>query len=185
MRTHPARAAATLGLLTFLYLLLAPAVAGAALSGDCPIDQNWAKIQGITYTAANDSIDNPVLLPAGETLEIEYLGTTSVPITDHNGQVAINLGPGNVFVEPWSNPNKPNPTLSKGGFYMLEVPNIVGVYEVTGFHMGTGGSCDGDAVIKIVGKSPLTTPVGAGAAGGTLLAGIGVGVAAVTKKGVA
>lgn len=185
LRTHPVRAAAALGLTAFLYLLLSPMVAEAGLSGDCPIDQNWAVIQGKQYTAANDTADDPVVLPAGETLEIEYLGTTSVPITDHHGQIAIGLGPGNVVVEPWGNPNKPNPTLSKGGTYSLEVPDIVGIYEVTGFHEGKGGSCSGNAVLKIEGKNPVTTPIGAGAAGGTLLAAVGVGFAAVAKKGVA
>ena len=41
------------------------------------------------------------------------------------------------------------------------------------------------ALLKIEGKNPVTTPVGAGAAGGTLLAAVGVAFAAMAKKGVA
>lgn len=184
IRASAARAA-VLSLLALILLLLGAGTAEAGISGPCPSNENFAIIEGTRYTPANDTADDPVVLPAGETLQIEYTGTTTAAITDHQGEIAIDIGPAGYVVETWGNPNKPRPKMTKAGTYTLEVPNVVGIFDVSGFHSGTGGRCDGFAVVKIEGN-PLTTPVGAGAVGGTALAAAGVGWAAVaTKRGLA
>lgn len=169
-----------------LFLLLGAEAASAGIRGDCTAADNWAIINGTRYTPANDTRENPVVVPAGETISVEYNGTTTAGITDHSGQIAVDLGFGNVIVEPWSHPNKPEPETTKHGVKEITIPNVPGIYDITGFHRGTGGQCSGEAVLKIEGN-PLTTPAGAGAVGGTALAGGGLLAAAFARprKGVA
>ena len=167
-------------------LLLGVEGASANIRGDCTAADNWAIIDGKRYTPANDTRDNPVVVPGGETIEVEYNGTTTAGISDHSGQIAVDLGFGDFIVEPWSHPNKPEPETTKHGSKRITIPNVTGIFDIEGFHRGNGGGCSGEAVLKVEGN-PLTTPAGAGAVGGTALAGGGLLASAFARprKGVA
>lgn len=121
-----------------------------------------------------------MVVPAGETITVNYTGTTTAEITDHEGEITIEIGPSGIVVGDWSDENKPMPDLTKSGTKTIDIPNIVGIFDVSGFHRGNGGACEGFAVVKIEGN-PLSTPVGAGAVGGTALAAAGVGYAMLAK----
>lgn len=174
-------------LLGVLLFLAAEAASAAITSGQetCPVAQNWAKINGVTYTAANDTEANPVLLPAGEEIQVEYNGKVTKKITDHSGHIAIEIGGAGFVVGDWANPNKPRSKMKAHGFKTFTVPNVPGIYDITGSHNGNGGGCGGFAVARVTGDV-LTTPAGAGAVGGTAAAGGGLLAAAFARprKGV-
>lgn len=183
------RAAGVLSLTLFfavLLLLLGAEAASAGVRGPCPVKDNWAIIRGTRYTPANDTEANPVVVPAGETITVEYNGTTTAGISDHQGQISVDLGFGTFIIEPWSHPNKPKPEKTKHGFKEITIPNTPGIFNIEGFHRGNGGECGGEAVLKVEGNA-ITTPAGAGAVGGTALAGGGLLASAFARprKGIA
>jgi hypothetical protein len=178
--TKPAVAA---GMLTLLGLTAAPASA-AITEGPC---DGSVTIKGTTYTPANDTEANPVIVPDEPGLVFTWHGDTGgAVIKNHSGQIGVSIGPGVVPVADWSNPNEGGDT-SADGSYNLDTAwekigfHLVGIYRVEGNHDGEGGSCEGFAYVKIEGN-PLTTPVGAGALALTVAAGAGVLFAGKAKR---
>lgn len=158
-------------------------IASAAIQGPC---DGSATIGGRTYTPANDTPSNPVVLPSGPGLVASWIGSTQVVITNHEGGIAVVIGPGSVGVASWGSENKDKKTSASGEYPVDQARNalpvdLVGLYRVTGFHRGEGGSCTGSAMIKIEGN-PLTNPIGAGAAAGTLAAAMAAFAAAFAKS---
>lgn len=163
-------------------LVLAPPARGA-VSGGCT---GRAVIEGRTYTPANDTASNPVILPKKRGVIVEWRGRQP-PITKHHGALAVEIGPGSVTVATWAHPNEGKATKAKGTYSLDQayekIGDVVGLFRVTGFHEGAGGRCDGFAMVKIEGN-PLTTPVGGAAAGLTLVSAGGLVAAAMTRKGI-
>jgi hypothetical protein len=154
--------------------LVVPLAAGAAIDGPC---SGTATIDGVTYTEANDSRANPIVVPDEPNLTADWTGRTTNPITDHVGEIGVVIGPATVVIADWSGENSDLETESAGRYSIdgakdLMKVDLVGLYEVSGFHRGAGGSCDGSVMVKLEGN-PLTTPVGGGAAAGTVLAALG------------
>jgi hypothetical protein len=171
------------GMLALLGLTAAPASANVT-EGPC---DGSVTIKGVTYTPENDTKDNPIVVPDEPGLTFTWHGDTGgTVITDHHGQIGVSVGPGVVPVAEWANPNTGEET-SKDGSYNIDTAwekigmHLVGIYRIEGSHEGTGGTCEGFAFVKIEGN-PLTTPVGAGAVGLTLLTGAGVLFAGKAKK---
>jgi len=157
--------------------------AGAAITkGPC---NGSATIGGTTYTPANDTEANPIIVPEQGT--VAWQGTTGgAVIKNHSGSIGIVVGPGSITVADWANPNKKGDTESSGTYDLAtayeKLPlDIVGIYKVVGEHAGQGGSCEGFAMVKIDGN-PLATVPGAAAAGLTVLTGAGVVAAGMAKK---
>ena len=78
----------------------------------------------------------------------------------------------------WDGPNADEKQSAKGDYQIDnardQLPiNLVGLYEVSGFHRGEGGDCEGSVMILLEGN-PLATPVGGGSAAGAVLALVGV-----------
>lgn len=163
---------------------LLPSTAGAAVDGPCT---GTVEIDGITYTPENDSADNPIVIPDKPNLVATWTGsTTTGPITDHVGEIGLVIGPATVVIEDWAGENAEE-TSSAGGEYAVDdarefLPfDVVGLYEVEGFHNGNEATCQGGAMVLIEG-SPLSTPLGAGAAAGTLIAAAGLVMAGRGRK---
>lgn len=159
-------------------LMLTVRPAYAAVSGPC---DGSVTIDGVRYTSANDSPSNPIVIPDEPDLVASWEGSTTTPITDHTGDIGVVVGPATVVLETWGGPNAEESTSSSGDYSVDEARaqlpvDLVGLYEVTAHHAGTGGACEGSVMILIEGN-PLTTPAGAGAGAGTLLAAVGVTLA--------
>ncbi|MDH5371903.1 MAG: hypothetical protein OEX97_03055 [Acidimicrobiia bacterium] len=156
-------------------LLLSGVAAGAAIDGPC---RGTVTIDGIVYSEANDSASNPIVIPDEEGLIAFWEGSTNEPITDHTGEIGVVVGPTTINFADWGGDNAALKTDSNGSYAIDDARDVlpisvVGLYKVSGFHRGEGGSCDGSVMVLLEGN-PLTTPVGAGAAAGTILAGLGV-----------
>jgi hypothetical protein len=156
-------------------LLLVGVGAGAAIDGPC---RGTVTIDGVVYSEANDSAANPIVVPDESGLIAFWEGSTDVPITNHTGEIGVVLGPATINIEDWGGENSDLETESSGSYAIDDARdvlpiNLVGLYEVSGFHNGDGGNCDGSVMILLEGN-PLTTPVGGGSAAGAALALVGV-----------
>ncbi len=157
-------------------LLLIGTAAQAAIEGGC---SGTVTIGGQTYTENNDSASNPIVIPDEADLTAAWTGTTgSNVITDFTGELGVVIGPATIVIADWAGPNAAE-TRDAAGTYEIddardELPvDLVGLYEVSGFHRGTGGSCEGSVMVKLEGN-PLGNPVGAASTAGAVLALVGV-----------
>ena len=161
---------ATLLLLGGVILWIFAATAAAQISGPCTATMNSRDVNSISTT--------------GTALEVPYDGTVAVKyvssgvITGHDvklefgGGIPWSIAQGKDDGNTWSE-NVSIATYSKYG---------VGLYRVTGETLGAG-SCSGSAFVKVTGKSPLSTPAGAGAAAATALGVLGMFGAAASGAG--
>lgn len=166
--------------------LFNPPPAGASIDGPC---DGEVVIDGITYTEDNDTPDNPIVIPAADGLVASWEGRTDNPITDHSGGLGIVIGPGAIRIAEWSGENADRETESSGDYPIdkardLLPVSVVGLYELRGTHTGDGGTCTGSVMVEIQGN-PLSTPIGAVAGVGTLLALGGLLVSGRGKGGTA
>lgn len=157
--------------------------AGAGVTGPC---EGKVTINGVEYTPANDTRDNPIVVPADrEGLRIPYEGAVTVQNTNYLGAVGVVVGPATITVADWGFDENPDDVRSTtpGSIYILgsELNNIVGLYQLTAFHDADGGNCDATAMVKLDG-SPLSSMIGLAAVGGAALSGIGVASAGVKRK---
>ncbi|MGQ0669058.1 MAG: hypothetical protein ACT4PO_05220 [Actinomycetota bacterium] len=145
-------------------------------------------IRGTTYTPANDTPGNPVVVPNEAGVRIRYFGTTGSPLHNHTGAISVVIGPGSITVANWSGQND-NDEVEKEGPYNLDdayakLPlDIVGLFRVEGFHFAAkeGVRCEGFAYVKIEGN-PLATVPGAAAAVLTIVSAVGVAVSGMVRK---
>lgn len=155
-------------------------VAEAGMTGPCDLT---ITIEGTTYTADNDTPSNPIFIPDRSGVIAEWKATTELVIASPSGSAAIVVGPGAVTVNEWASGSQKTEI---SGTYSIDkalegLPvDIVGLYEVSGFHRGSGGSCEGTAMILFEG-SPLSNPIGWLGLLGTFLALIGF-LRSMTKK---
>ena len=184
MRPAPtiARIIVVLGLGAAPLLMAGPAWAG--ISGPC---DGSVTIGGTKYTPANDTIGNPIVVPQEGTAD--WQGSTQFPIHNHNGAVAVSIGPLDVNVATWAGKNKKD-EVSKSGTYNLDdffaafegaFVEPVGVWEVTGFHNGDEAQCSGSVMVKVEG-TPFN-PFGIVAGVVTLVSAVGVAWGGIVKVG--
>lgn len=160
-----------------VWAVVTATAAGASVTGPC---DGSVTIDGVTYGPDNDSTSDPIVVPA-DASEASWEGTTGTPITDHRGQLEVVLGPGAVEIASWSGENADREVRAEGTHSITATRaelgvDLVGVYVLRGRHEGTGGACTGSVVVRLEG-SPLSTPVGQGAAAATLLGLAGVAAA--------
>lgn len=166
-------------------LLLFPATALGVIDGPC---SGTVTIDSETYTEANDTADNPIVIPDEPGLIADWTGHTDDPITNHNGRVGIVIGPTTWQIEDWEGQNAEESKDAEGKYAIDDAKDflpfdLVGLYELEGSHSGNGGTCEGSVMLLIEGNA-ATTPVGVASIVGTLAAGAGV-VMAGRKKAVA
>lgn len=156
--------------------------ANAGMTGPC---DGSATIKGVTYTPANDTPANPVVLPDEEGVVVKWEGHTTTPIHNHNGAIGVHIGPLRIDFADWAGKNAKDETREEGNyqlddFYDAMPFKLVGIYRVSGDHQGDEGSCEGFAMVKIEG-SPLGTIPGVVGLGLTVLFGAVTLVAGVGK----
>lgn len=185
MRTRSLVGAVAAAAVTTL-LLGAPALADVTegCSGEATID-------GVTYTPANDTPSNPILVPKDEGVVIPWKGATTFDNNGHSGSLNLIVGPFSVEVANWADTNGPEPNQqSNEGDYSLDEfyedrspfgRNVVGIYEVTGSHTADGGSCSGNAMVKFEGNV-LSSPVGAGSVVVIVITAGGIAMATFARK---
>ncbi|HDL42021.1 MAG TPA: hypothetical protein ENG98_03280 [Actinobacteria bacterium] len=141
--------------------------AGASVSGPC---DGSATIQGTTYTPANDTPSNPIVLPNRNGVTIPYQGNVGFSNKDFNGKIGVTIAGVNVKIDDWTGVNDDD-IREKVGEYELDdfydqvdstVPGgrVPGLWRLWVEHSADGGSCSAFALIKIEGN-PLSTPAGA------------------------
>lgn len=172
------------GCVLSLPLILAAPASAAITAGPC---DGSVTIEGVTYTPDNDTPGNPVVIPKEPGVVVEYTGNTGgVVIKNHEGYIAVHVGPIPIKVATWAGENA-DERVERSDTYALdqayaELPfDVVGIYRVSGKHEGKGGACEGFAYVKIEGN-PITTVPGAAAAGITVAAAAGVVGSAVAKR---
>lgn len=149
--------------------------AAAGVDGPCT---GSVVIDGVSYGPDNDSPANPIVIPDTDGLVAEWEGSTSSVITDHEGEIGVVVGPGAIRIADWSGENADEETAASGSYAIDDARDqipfpLVGLYEVSGSHAGDGGTCEGSVMVKIEGN-PLSSPIGVAAAGGMLLAAVGL-----------
>ncbi len=166
-------------------LLLLPDPARGSVSGGCTGE---ATIDGVTYTPANDTPSNPVVIPVDkEGVVASWKGSVNFENKNHSGQLQLALPIGSVQIAKWGHPNPGNATSASGTYQLDDLWEmlgfkITGMYTVSGSHSASGGSCSGFAVVKFAG-SPLGTPLGIVVVVGGVITGIMTIWAGVPKKG--
>ncbi len=169
--TRAARTSVLIGLGLLAALWAIPLISEAAVEGPC---DGSATIDGITYTPANDSPSNPIVIPDKEGLVAEWEGSTENPITNYKGSISVVVGPTSVKIADWSGSNYQEITSQQGSYDLDEIDMIPpGLWEVHAEHSGEGGTCSGNVMVRVEGN-PLSQLPGQIAAGGTILALIGL-----------
>jgi hypothetical protein len=178
------RALAVAGSVVGLWLALPPPAWASITTGPC---DGSVTIQGITYTPANDTPGNAVVIPDESGVVVDYSGDTGgVVIKNHHGSIAVDVGPIPITVAEWSGRNADEEVATTDTYALddafAKLPfDIVGIYRVSGSHEGRGGTCEGFAYVKIEGN-PLGTVPGIAATVITVGGAAGVVAAASARK---
>jgi len=106
---------------------------------------------------------------------VTYSGSVKVITHNHNGYVAVVLGPFKIHFYTWKGANKSNKSSDSGQKkYPKELKDVPpGEYRVTGGHFAPEGSCTGHMTI-IVDGGFLSNPAGIVALVGTILFALGL-----------
>jgi hypothetical protein len=156
-----------------------PLVAHAGVTGGC---DGSVTIEGVTYGPGNDSASNPIVVPIDKDgVTADWQGEVNFENQNHQGEIGIVVGPWTIQIGEWSDPN-PGDTRSASGSYSIDefkdefpVPDALiprGLYEVSGSHAASGGSCEGRVMVELEGTGVL----GIGSA-------IGAGITLITLIG--
>ncbi len=156
-----------LTVLTGVLVIATVSPSSASVAGPC---SGSATIQGITYTPANDTPSNPIVLPNRNGVTIPYQGSVGFPNKNFNGEIGVTIAGVNVKIDDWKGVNDDD-IREKIGKYELDdfysrvdsmVPGgrVPGLWRLWVEHSADGGSCSAFALVKIEGN-PLSTPAGA------------------------
>jgi hypothetical protein len=178
-RRRAAVAASIVGIAGCLWAVVAPPAAAeftentVGCAGSAVIESS----DGTFNVSAEDSVAE---VPRDGTANWE--GSLTTATHNHSGQITLRLGPVGIELGDWSSENEDDETSANG---VEELPSELslappGRYRVEGFHEGDEGRCAGHVDVEVAGN-PLTTPVGAAAAFGTLATGALLGLAAKAK----
>lgn len=161
-------------------LLAAPAL--ASLTGGCSAT---VTIDGIPYGPDNDSASNPIVVPDRSDVVASWRATVPFDNNGYSGAVGLVVGPTTITLAEWGPGSGAN--ASEGTYSRQELTNalpggvkLIGLYELAGHHQTSAGRCEGNAMVRF-GGSPLESPVALVALGGTMLSGLGLVGAAVSK----
>ena len=144
-------------------------LASADINGTCSATINGVDVKGLSSSDAGDAI------VVREHTAVPVTMTSADGITRLRVQIEFAGFRWTVRDEPtsgisWEN-TVPVDKYARWG---------VGLYKVVGQSAGPGGTCSGSALVRVIGN-PLTTVVGAAAAGLTALGGLGLAAAGVAS----
>lgn len=156
-----------LAVLTGVLVIATVSPSSASVAGPC---SGNAMIQGITYTPANDTPSNPIVLPNRNGVTIPYQGSVGFSNKNFSGEIGVTIAGVNVKIDDWKGVNDDD-IREKIGKYELDdfysqvdsmVPGgrVPGLWRLWVEHSADGGSCSAFALVKIEGN-PLSTPAGA------------------------
>ncbi|MFQ5968336.1 MAG: hypothetical protein ACE5MI_12125 [Acidimicrobiia bacterium] len=169
------------------------AMAGIDPPGAC---DGAATIEGAVYTPANDTTDNPVVVPADrDGIIIPYTGMVIFENKGHSGKIYLDTPITQVFgettgripVASWSHSNEGDERATTGTYSLDQFWEdlgfrITGLLRMSGKHNASGGSCSGFVFVKFTGN-PLGTPIGIVAVVGGVITGAIVIWAGVPRRG--
>jgi hypothetical protein len=166
-----ARACVLGGLIAVGVLFVAAAPAGATINQNSLGCEGQAVItpkHGAPVTI--NATQSQAHVPRSAAAPVTYSGSVTTVTHNQHGYVAVTLGPFKIHFYSWSGANRSNKTSDSGTRkYPSELAVVPpGKYRVTGGHFSAEGSCTGEMTI-IVDGSPLSTPAGIVAAGGTVV----------------
>lgn len=151
------RLGGVLVLATIFLGVVAPAAALADVASPC---DGWAEFAGERWTPANDSADNPIIIPPGQdTFEVHYFGSSGFDNNGHQGKIYADLVIP-IPIADWEDTNGDLPNdPSKEGDYTIDMAEIRsearfeprGLVKVRGNHTADGGSCSGFVMVKFDG----------------------------------
>lgn len=165
--------AVVIGLICVL-VLMAPAAARAGVDGGCTASADFTADSAPAYTPANDTRDNPVIVPKAEGNLAIWEGTVPGANMNFGGKVEIRFGPVWIEVADWGLPDHDGANVNDerrddGVYNMDEVWDVVpknlaqGIYEARASHSSSGGvNCLAQFFVKFEGN-PLSSPVVIGA----------------------
>jgi putative component of membrane protein insertase Oxa1/YidC/SpoIIIJ protein YidD len=163
--------------LSGLVVVLTAATAQAVgVSGGCTATINGKQPSSLTK-------DDPLEVHKGETVSVTGTAPAGTPKTDANNthiDVAVIDG---VFAV--SSSDHPGHGPNWGGTQNVDdyLKYGVGLYHVTGVAEGSSGwHCEGDGYVELKDGSPLTKPIGAGAAAMMVVGGLGAVLASRGKR---
>ncbi len=156
-------------------ILLLPAVAHAGIDGGCT---GSVEIEGITYGPDNDGVSNPIVVPIDKDGVVANW-QAEVPFENkaHSGRLGVVVGPWTIRVNDWGDANEGDDRDNSGTYSVDEfkdqfpVPEWLiprGVYQLSGEHRASGGTCTGSVMVKLEGASAVGI-AGALGAGITLI----------------
>lgn len=112
-----------------------------------------------------------------------WQGSVDVATHNHSGEITLRVGPLSVPVGDWGPSENEDDEAAAAG--VKDIPSELalvppGLYRVEGFHEGDEGRCAGFVDLEVTGN-PITTPVGAGVAAGTVVTAALLALAAKVK----
>lgn len=133
---------------------------------------------GKTYEA--DANDSTIKVPQDGS--VAWQGSVQTVTHNHAGEIKVKIGPFDVSIDSWASKNESGQP-SKSG--TRDMPSALkdlppGSYEISGHHKGDEGGCSGHATIEVQG-SILGNTAGVVSVAGTVITGLGLGLAGVAK----
>jgi len=157
---------------------VAPTAAQAAIEGDCT---GSATIDGVTYGPNNDTPSNPIVVPIDrDGVVADWSGSVGFENKNHHGELGIIIGPWTIRIASWEGSNEQDRRGNNGTYRIDELKDQIpvpanliprGIYEVSGSHEASGGSCQGRVMVKLSGDL-FSSPVGIAAVAGTVVTGL-------------
>jgi hypothetical protein len=151
------RVALVLGIMVFVLLL--PATALAGIDGGCT---GSVEIDGKTYGPNNDTVDNPIVVPIEkEGVLARWQGQVPFNNENHQGDLGIVVGPFTISIADWGDPNSGNDQGNDGTYSIEEFKDLFpvpesliprGVYQLSGDHTADGGTCTGSVMVELEGS---------------------------------
>ncbi len=158
--------------------IVTPTAAQAAIEGDCT---GSATIDGVTYGPNNDTPANPIVVPIDRDGVIaDWSASVGFENKNHHGELGIVIGPWTIRIAKWEGSNEQDKRGNSGQYNLddlkeqIPVPaNLIprGIYEVSGSHEASGGSCQGRVMVELAGDL-FSSPLGIATVAGTVVTGL-------------
>lgn len=168
MARHRGVAIMAAGVMAAVVMLWAPP-AQADVTGGCEGSVDFSSDDVGPYTPANDTRDNPVVVPKDDGNVANWQGSVPGANTDFSGKVEIRIGPAWIEVADWGFPdhdgtNAEDTRSDDGAYDMDELWDVVpkniaqGIYEARAVHSADAVDCEAQFFVKFEGNA-LSSPV--------------------------
>lgn len=166
-------------------VLAIPATAFAGIDGGCT---GSVEIDGTLYGPNNDTVSNPIVVPIDKDGVIaNWQGEVPFENMNHDGQLGIVVGPWTIQIAEWGDANTGDDRGNSGSYSVEEFKDLFpvpewliprGIFELSGEHSASGGTCTGTVMVELAGSA---SAVGVGSALGAVVT-LGTMVSAGIRK---